>query len=96
MRVGDQAAGTSALVPPGLLAPRALARTLSGAVPRSTLTEAGRGGLPQDPDATIPALYLAGRDAEPALPTATNPTTPRVTHQGSLRLTMHCDGWSGP
>ena len=28
---------------------------------RSTLVDAGRGGLPQDPDAAIPALYLAGR-----------------------------------
>ncbi len=67
-----------------------------GALPRSTLTEAGRGGLPQDPEATIPALYLAGREAEPMAPTAANPTTARVTRQGSLRLTMHCDGWSGP
>ena len=66
------------------------------ALPRSTLTEAGRGGLPQDPEATIPALYLAGREPEPMAPTAANPTTARVTRQGSLRLTMHCDGWSGP
>jgi filamentous hemagglutinin family protein len=32
-----------------------------GGLDRSTLVDAGRGGLPQDPDATIPALYLAGR-----------------------------------
>ncbi len=58
------------------------------ALPRSTLTEAGRGGLPQDPEAAIPALYLAGRDAEPAPPTAA--TAPRVLQQSSLHLTMHC------
>jgi hypothetical protein len=30
--------------------------------PQSSLVEAGRGGLPQDPQATLPALYFAGRD----------------------------------
>src|SRR5262252_6204446 len=30
--------------------------------PLSSLVEAGRGGLPQDPEATLPALYIAGRD----------------------------------
>jgi len=30
--------------------------------PQSSLVEAGRGGLPQDPDASLPALYIAGRD----------------------------------
>src|SRR5262249_43103021 len=30
--------------------------------PISSLVEAGRGGLPQDPEATLPALYIAGRD----------------------------------
>src|SRR5207249_7588045 len=33
--------------------------------PISSLVEAGRGGLPQDPEATLPALYLAGRDVNP-------------------------------
>ncbi|HEY1301569.1 MAG TPA: hypothetical protein VGF07_13800, partial [Stellaceae bacterium] len=33
--------------------------------PRSSLVEAGRGGLPQDPEATLPALYFAGRDLKP-------------------------------
>ena len=37
-------------------------------LPRSTLVDAGRGGLPQDTDATIPALYLAGRGFDSALP----------------------------
>jgi filamentous hemagglutinin family protein len=29
---------------------------------QSSLVEAGRGGLPQDPNATLPALYIASRD----------------------------------
>lgn len=33
--------------------------------PMSSLVEAGRGGLPQDPEATLPALYIAGRDSPP-------------------------------
>ena len=33
--------------------------------PISSLVEAGRGGLPQDPEATLPALYIAGRDVSP-------------------------------
>jgi hypothetical protein len=30
--------------------------------PQSSLVEAGRGGLPQDTEASLPALYIAGRD----------------------------------
>jgi hypothetical protein len=30
--------------------------------PISSLVKAGRGGLPQDPEATLPALYIADRD----------------------------------
>jgi hypothetical protein len=33
--------------------------------PISSLVEAGRGGLPQDPEATLPALYIADRDVSP-------------------------------
>ena len=33
--------------------------------PVSSLVEAGRGGLPQDPEATLPALYIADRDLKP-------------------------------
>ncbi len=33
--------------------------------PRSSLTQAGRGGLPQDPDAALLALYAADRDFAP-------------------------------
>jgi large exoprotein involved in heme utilization and adhesion len=31
---------------------------------QSSLVEAGRGGLPEDPNASLPALYLAGRDLQ--------------------------------
>jgi filamentous hemagglutinin family protein len=33
-----------------------------GAQPRSSLSEGGRGGLPEDPDLAVPALYFAGRE----------------------------------
>ena len=35
--------------------------------PVSSLVEAGRGGLPHDPEATLPALYIAGRDMAPSV-----------------------------
>ncbi len=38
--------------------------------PQSSLAEAGRGGLPEDPNATLPALYLAGRDLRLGPPSA--------------------------
>ena len=57
---------------------------------QSSLVEAGRGGLPQDPEATLPALYVAGRDLNP------NPQAGTVTEvssplQAAARLIMHCD-----
>jgi large exoprotein involved in heme utilization and adhesion len=59
--------------------------------PISSLVEAGRGGLPQDPEATLPALYLAGRDVNP------NPQAGAYATQASsaplrttVRLTMRC------
>jgi large exoprotein involved in heme utilization and adhesion len=59
--------------------------------PISSLVEAGRGGLPQDPEATLPALYLAGRDVNP------NPQAGADATQASsaplrttVRLTMRC------
>ena len=64
-------------------------------VPHSILIQAGRGGLPQDPEATIPALYLAGRDADPASPTAASAAPPSVTLQRRSRLTMPCADRSG-
>jgi len=59
-------------------------------MPHSTLIQAGRGGLPQDPEARIPALYLAGRDVEPASAAATSAAPVRIARQSSLRLTMPC------
>jgi len=59
--------------------------------PISSLVEAGRGGLPQDPEATLPALYIAGRDVNP------NPQAGADAIQASsvpiettVRLTMRC------
>lgn len=56
--------------------------------PLSTLVEAGRGGLPPDPEATLPALYLAGRELE-GKPSAAvvGPTTALRT---TAHLTMRC------
>jgi large exoprotein involved in heme utilization and adhesion len=57
--------------------------------PISSLTEAGRGGLPQDPEATLPALYIAGRDLNLTPPAAGTTETSRPI-QTSVRLTMRC------
>jgi large exoprotein involved in heme utilization and adhesion len=59
-------------------------------LPQSNLVEAGRGGLPQDPDATLPALYIAGRDMSPASPAVPGPPPPIPTQQTTARLTMRC------
>jgi filamentous hemagglutinin family protein len=60
--------------------------------PRSSLVEAGRGGLPQDPDASLPALYTAGRD----LRLAPRPAAPGAAAGGepprALRVAMRCGG----
>ena len=58
--------------------------------PQSSLVEAGRGGQPQDPDATLPALYIAGRDASPTLSTVAGPPQPVRTEPTTARLTMRC------
>jgi large exoprotein involved in heme utilization and adhesion len=59
--------------------------------PISSLVEAGRGGLPQDPEATLPALYVAGRDLnpnpQPGTDTVERGTTALHT---TARLTMRC------
>jgi large exoprotein involved in heme utilization and adhesion len=58
--------------------------------PQSSLVEAGRGGLPQDPEATLPALYIAGRDL------GTNPMPgPDIAADGAavqtaVHLSMRC------
>ena len=58
--------------------------------PISSLVEAGRGGLPPDPEATLPALYIAGRDLNlnpqgTAVPTETSSVLHTMVH-----LTMRC------
>jgi filamentous hemagglutinin family protein len=62
-----------------------------GARPRSSLVEAGRGGLMQDVETTIPALYLADRDVEPAKQPATSAPMPAIggLHTTAL-VTMGC------
>ena len=59
--------------------------------PQSSLVAAGRGGLPQGPDGSLPALYIAGRDVriEP------RPAAPRAAAGGepspALRVAVRCD-----
>jgi filamentous hemagglutinin family protein len=57
--------------------------------PISSLVEAGRGGLPQDPEATLPALYIAGRDLNPQPGTDTVEPSGTALHTAA-RLTMRC------
>jgi hypothetical protein len=56
-----------------------------GGRPQSSLVEAGRGGLPLDPEATLPALYIAGRDVSP------NPQAVEASIEasGALQTTAH-------
>jgi large exoprotein involved in heme utilization and adhesion len=58
--------------------------------PISSLVEAGRGGQPQDPEATLPALYIAGRDVNPNPQTVAEPAEASSTRQTTVRLTMRC------
>jgi len=58
--------------------------------PISSLVEAGRGGLPQDPDATLPALYIAGRDVNPDAQTGADTAEANSALQTTVRLTMRC------
>ena len=60
------------------------------AQPQSSLVEAGRGSLPQDPDTTLPALYIAGRDVDPNRQALAGTTEARSALQTSVHLTMHC------
>jgi hypothetical protein len=59
--------------------------------PQSSLAMAGRGGLPEDPNATLPALYIAGRDVR----LAQRPGARRADAGGDVpstfRLAMPCD-----
>ncbi len=61
-----------------------------GSRPQSTLVEAGRGGQPQDPEASLPALYIAGRDLSPNPPAAAGTTEASSALQTTMRLTMRC------
>jgi hypothetical protein len=58
-------------------------------LPVSTLVETGRGGLPPDPEATLPALYIAGRDVTPS-PQSVAPIEAPVAVHTALRLAMRC------
>jgi large exoprotein involved in heme utilization and adhesion len=59
--------------------------------PISSLVEAGRGGLPHDPEATLPALYIAGRDLTPNPQIAPGTTEASgAPVQTTVRLTMRC------
>jgi filamentous hemagglutinin family protein len=59
--------------------------------PVSSLVEAGRGGLLQDPEATLPALYIAGRDLNPNPPPGTDTVELSATPiHATARLTMRC------
>jgi large exoprotein involved in heme utilization and adhesion len=57
--------------------------------PISALVEAGRGGLPQDPEAALPALYIAGRDLD-GKPRAAASSRPAEAQQATVHLTLHC------
>jgi filamentous hemagglutinin family protein len=60
--------------------------------PQSSLIEAGRGGVPHDTDATLPALYIAGRDLGPLPHAAARraESEPPVPRRAALHLTMLC------
>jgi filamentous hemagglutinin family protein len=53
--------------------------------PQSGLVAAGRGGLPLDPDASLPALYVAGRDVA----IAPRARAPRADAGDGLPATVH-------
>jgi hypothetical protein len=59
--------------------------------PISSLVEAGRGGLPQDPEATLPALYIADRDFNPNQQAGVGKSErSNAPLQTTVRLTMRC------
>jgi large exoprotein involved in heme utilization and adhesion len=58
--------------------------------PISSLVQAGRGGLPQDPEATLPALYIAGRDVKPEPGTDTDELSGGTPLHTTATLTMRC------
>jgi large exoprotein involved in heme utilization and adhesion len=58
--------------------------------PQSSLVEAGRGGLLQDPDITLPSLYIAGRDIGPHRQGGAGTMDAAGPLQTTLHLTMRC------
>jgi filamentous hemagglutinin family protein len=58
--------------------------------PVSSLVEAGRGGLPQDPETTLPALYIADRELSPNPAAGDKTEANSAPLQTTVRLTMHC------
>ena len=60
--------------------------------PRSSLTQAGRGGLPQDPDATLLAVRLADRDFAPGPQTAAAGRHDVARHPAltTVHVKLHC------
>ena len=49
-----------------------------------------RGGLPQDPEATLPALYIAGHDLKLNPQTTGGSTGPSAALPTTVHLTMRC------
>ena len=59
--------------------------------PISSLVEAGRGGSAQDPEETLPALYVAGRDVIPNVPSSADTLEASGDAvQTNLHLKMRC------
>jgi large exoprotein involved in heme utilization and adhesion len=63
-----------------------LERDKCAAATRSALVDLGRGGLPQDPDAAVPALYLARRGVGAAPAAARAAAGPGLAGGGSVFL----------
>jgi hypothetical protein len=59
--------------------------------PQSSLVATGRGGLPQDPEDSLPALYIAGRDIKVG-PRVAAPHADAGDEQSTIRVAMRCAG----
>jgi large exoprotein involved in heme utilization and adhesion len=71
--------------------PAVLTRDSCLAHAQSSLVEAGRGGLPEDPAATLPALYIAGRDVQPAPPPGPHRADLGGDFLSTFRPSMRCN-----
>jgi hypothetical protein len=61
--------------------------------PISSLIEAGRGGLPQDPEMRLPALYIADRNVSPNETPDPDATEAEASVlQAAVHLTMRYGG----